>query len=62
MAGDLSLTTNPILDPPAVLEPYEYEGKYFRTPKRDILPKPYTKPHPPICSRTMTTSSVHHAR
>ncbi len=29
-------------------EPYEFEGKYFRMPKRDILPKPYTKPHPPI--------------
>lgn len=29
-------------------EEYEYEGKYFRTPKRDVLPKPYTKPHPPI--------------
>ena len=29
-------------------EEYEFEGKYFRTPKRDVLPKPYTKPHPPI--------------
>ena len=29
-------------------EPYEFEGKYFRMPKRDVLPKPYTKPHPPI--------------
>lgn len=29
-------------------EPYEYQGIYYRTPKRDVLPKPYTKPHPPI--------------
>jgi alkanesulfonate monooxygenase SsuD/methylene tetrahydromethanopterin reductase-like flavin-dependent oxidoreductase (luciferase family) len=29
-------------------EPYEFEGKYFRMPKRNVLPKPYSKPHPPI--------------
>jgi len=29
-------------------EPYEYQGKYFRMPKRNVLPKPYTKPHPPL--------------
>ena len=29
-------------------EPYEFEGKYFRMPKRNVLPKPYTKPHPPM--------------
>ncbi len=29
-------------------EPYEFEGKYFRMPKRNILPKPYSKPHPAI--------------
>ncbi len=29
-------------------EPYEFEGKYFRMPKREVLPKPYSKPHPPI--------------
>jgi alkanesulfonate monooxygenase SsuD/methylene tetrahydromethanopterin reductase-like flavin-dependent oxidoreductase (luciferase family) len=29
-------------------EPYEFEGKYFRMPKRNVLPKPYTKPHPPL--------------
>src|SRR6187549_1816503 len=27
-------------------EPYEFEGKYFRMPKRNVLPKPYTRPHP----------------
>jgi alkanesulfonate monooxygenase SsuD/methylene tetrahydromethanopterin reductase-like flavin-dependent oxidoreductase (luciferase family) len=29
-------------------EPYEFEGKYFRMPKRNVLPKPYTKPNPPM--------------
>jgi alkanesulfonate monooxygenase SsuD/methylene tetrahydromethanopterin reductase-like flavin-dependent oxidoreductase (luciferase family) len=29
-------------------EPYEFEGQYFRMPKRNVLPKPYQKPHPPI--------------
>jgi alkanesulfonate monooxygenase SsuD/methylene tetrahydromethanopterin reductase-like flavin-dependent oxidoreductase (luciferase family) len=38
-------------------EPYEYEGKYFRMPKRQVLPKPYTKPNPPMwlaCSSPST--------
>jgi alkanesulfonate monooxygenase SsuD/methylene tetrahydromethanopterin reductase-like flavin-dependent oxidoreductase (luciferase family) len=38
-------------------EPYEFDGKYFRMPKRNVLPKPYTKPHPPIwvaCSSPQT--------
>ncbi len=29
-------------------EPYEFEGKYFRMPRRNVLPKPYSKPHPPM--------------
>jgi len=29
-------------------QPYSYEGKYFRMPERNVLPKPYTKPHPPM--------------
>ena len=29
-------------------EPYEFEGRYFRMPRRNVLPKPYSKPHPPI--------------
>lgn len=29
-------------------EPYEFEGRYFRMPKRDVLPKPYSKPNPPF--------------
>jgi alkanesulfonate monooxygenase SsuD/methylene tetrahydromethanopterin reductase-like flavin-dependent oxidoreductase (luciferase family) len=36
---------------------YEFEGKYFRMPKRNVLPKPFTKPHPPMwvaCSSPQT--------
>ena len=29
-------------------EPYAYEGRYFRTPSRNVLPKPWSKPHPPM--------------
>ncbi len=29
-------------------EPYAYEGRFFSMPERNILPKPYTKPHPPM--------------
>jgi len=29
-------------------EPYSFEGKYFRMPERNVLPKPYSKPHPPL--------------
>jgi alkanesulfonate monooxygenase SsuD/methylene tetrahydromethanopterin reductase-like flavin-dependent oxidoreductase (luciferase family) len=25
-----------------------YDGKYFSMPQRNVLPKPYTKPHPPL--------------
>jgi len=38
-------------------EPYEYDGKYFKMPKRNVLPKPYTRPHPPMwvaCSSPAT--------
>ena len=27
---------------------YSYSGKHFSMPPRNILPKPYTKPHPPM--------------
>ncbi|MBI3782292.1 MAG: LLM class flavin-dependent oxidoreductase [Deltaproteobacteria bacterium] len=27
---------------------YSYSGKYFSMPERNVLPKPYSKPHPPI--------------
>ena len=38
-------------------EPYSYDGKYFRMPARNVLPKPYSQPHPPIwvaCSSPQT--------
>ena len=31
-----------------VTEPYSFDGTYFRTPERNVLPKPYTEPHPPM--------------
>ena len=38
-------------------EPYAFEGKYFRMPERNVLPKPYSKPNPPMwvaCSSPQT--------
>ena len=29
-------------------EPYEHEGQSFRMPVRNVLPKPFSKPNPPI--------------
>src|SRR5579875_3655944 len=29
-------------------EEYSYDGKFFSMPRRNVLPKPYTKPHPPL--------------
>ncbi len=29
-------------------EMYSFDGKYFSMPERNVLPKPYTKPHPPM--------------
>jgi alkanesulfonate monooxygenase SsuD/methylene tetrahydromethanopterin reductase-like flavin-dependent oxidoreductase (luciferase family) len=29
-------------------EEYSYDGKFFSMPSRNVLPKPYSKPHPPI--------------
>ena len=38
-----------------VMEPYPgFQGQYFTMPPRNVLPKPYQKPHPPLwlaCSR-----------
>jgi alkanesulfonate monooxygenase SsuD/methylene tetrahydromethanopterin reductase-like flavin-dependent oxidoreductase (luciferase family) len=28
--------------------PYEYEGRFFKMPNRNVLPKPFTKPNPPM--------------
>jgi alkanesulfonate monooxygenase SsuD/methylene tetrahydromethanopterin reductase-like flavin-dependent oxidoreductase (luciferase family) len=29
-------------------EPYQFDGKFFSLPERNVLPKPYVKPHPPM--------------
>jgi alkanesulfonate monooxygenase SsuD/methylene tetrahydromethanopterin reductase-like flavin-dependent oxidoreductase (luciferase family) len=29
-------------------EPYSYDGRFFTMPTRNVLPKPYVKPHPPM--------------
>jgi alkanesulfonate monooxygenase SsuD/methylene tetrahydromethanopterin reductase-like flavin-dependent oxidoreductase (luciferase family) len=29
-------------------EPFSYEGQFFTMPERNVLPKPETKPHPPL--------------
>ena len=28
--------------------PFEYDGKYVKIPPRDVIPKPFQQPHPPI--------------
>jgi len=27
---------------------YRHEGRFFKMPRRNVLPKPYTRPHPPM--------------
>ena len=43
-------------------EPYPgYSGKYFSMPSRNVLPKPYQKPHPPLwmaCTNRETMSTA----
>ena len=29
-------------------QPYSYDGQFFSMPERNVLPKPHTKPHPPM--------------
>ncbi len=29
-------------------QPYAYDGKFFSMPERNVLPKPFSQPHPPI--------------
>ncbi len=31
-------------------ETFSYEGQYFKTPPREVLPKPQQRPHPPLWS------------
>lgn len=33
-------------------EEIEFEGKYFRMPSRNVVPKPYQQPHPPLWQAT----------
>jgi alkanesulfonate monooxygenase SsuD/methylene tetrahydromethanopterin reductase-like flavin-dependent oxidoreductase (luciferase family) len=36
---------------------YSYDGKFFSMPERNVLPKPYTKPHPPLWMAAGSPSS-----
>lgn len=38
-------------------EEYSYDGKFFSMPSRNVLPKPYTKPHPPLWMAAGSPSS-----
>ncbi len=44
-------------------EPWEYMGEYFKFPLRNVLPKPFQKPHPPLwvaCSQLDTLAMAGH--
>ena len=49
---------------PRMWEPgtYAYEGEYFRMPERNVLPKPYTLPHPPLWVAAGNPSTFEKAR
>jgi alkanesulfonate monooxygenase SsuD/methylene tetrahydromethanopterin reductase-like flavin-dependent oxidoreductase (luciferase family) len=36
---------------------YSFDGKFFSMPERNVLPKPYTKPHPPLWMAAGSPSS-----
>ena len=36
---------------------FEWNGKYWKVPKRQVLPKPYQKPHPPIWVAALQSST-----
>ena len=38
-------------------EKFSWEGKYFRVPEREIVPKPVQKPHPPIWQASTSPDS-----
>ena len=42
-------------------ELYSYEGKYFSVPERAILPKPVSKPHPPLWVTASNPDTVERA-
>ncbi|MEX0682089.1 MAG: LLM class flavin-dependent oxidoreductase [Dehalococcoidia bacterium] len=44
-------------------EAWEYQGEYFKFPLRNVLPKPFQKPHPPLwvaCSQLDTLAMAGH--
>jgi alkanesulfonate monooxygenase SsuD/methylene tetrahydromethanopterin reductase-like flavin-dependent oxidoreductase (luciferase family) len=42
-----------------VEEPFRgYEGKYFKMPARNVMPKPYQKPHPPLWLACSNRTSI----
>jgi alkanesulfonate monooxygenase SsuD/methylene tetrahydromethanopterin reductase-like flavin-dependent oxidoreductase (luciferase family) len=42
------------------LDPYPgYEGRYFRMPPRNIVPKPVQKPHPPLWVACSNRETIH---
>ncbi len=40
---------------------FSHEGKYFSMPPRNVLPKPYQKPHPPLWVAVMSPETVQDA-
>jgi alkanesulfonate monooxygenase SsuD/methylene tetrahydromethanopterin reductase-like flavin-dependent oxidoreductase (luciferase family) len=32
------------------VEVFAYEGKYYQIPSREVIPKPWQQPHPPLFS------------
>ena len=43
-------------------DPYPgYDGKHFRMPCRNVMPKPLQKPHPPVWVACSNRDTIHHA-
>ena len=38
-------------------ERFSWDGKYFRVPEREIIPKPIQQPHPPIWQASTSPES-----
>ena len=44
------------------MEPYPgFQGKFFSMPTRNVIPKPYQKPHPPIWIACSNRETIHYA-
>ena len=39
-------------------ESFSYDGKFWRFPEIEVLPKPYTKPHPPLWQAALSDYTV----